>query len=221
MDNLLIEAVHRRDPLWNSSNEHHKNSNILKKLWEEVAEEVQGDVKTLKTRWRNLRAYYIKECQKIEKSRGNSSSSWQYFDKLRFITNNMPISNILKYNCEESYMSMSQNYCNPVEFLESPSPVPSSLSDSGTSPARKNKSVNKTNLNANDTIADLKRRKIEILEKEAIRRSNDDLLFFESLLPYLSEIPRIRKLQLRSKIHELIVNELVELEGRDTCQTDT
>jgi hypothetical protein len=38
MDEALIAAVFRREALWNPSDELHKNAVVLKKLWEDVAQ---------------------------------------------------------------------------------------------------------------------------------------------------------------------------------------
>ncbi|KAJ0182575.1 hypothetical protein K1T71_001944 [Dendrolimus kikuchii] len=96
MDNSLIAAVYTREALWNPANELHKNSNMLRKLWQEIAEELQKDVKSLKTRWKNLRTYFIKECQKLEKSKnkhGGGIRTWQYFDQLQFLRNSTSVLN--------------------------------------------------------------------------------------------------------------------------------
>ena len=39
-DEALIAAVFRRVTVWNTSDKIHKNALVLKKLWEEVAEEL-------------------------------------------------------------------------------------------------------------------------------------------------------------------------------------
>lgn len=45
MDEILIASVFKREPLWNPAHELHKNAVVLKKLWEEVAVEVEKDGK--------------------------------------------------------------------------------------------------------------------------------------------------------------------------------
>lgn len=45
MEEILIASVFKREPLWNPAHELHKNVVILKKLWEEVAIEVEKDGK--------------------------------------------------------------------------------------------------------------------------------------------------------------------------------
>ncbi|XP_063386133.1 uncharacterized protein LOC134672162 [Cydia fagiglandana] len=91
MDDALIEAVYKREPLWNPDSDLHKNAMVLKKLWEEVAYELQRDVKTIKSRWKNMRAYFFKEHKKISEKPSNvdgtdnACTSWQYYEPLLFL----------------------------------------------------------------------------------------------------------------------------------------
>ncbi|XP_068623177.1 uncharacterized protein [Battus philenor] len=224
MDNILIDAVYRREPIWNPDNDLHKNSNVLKKLWQEVADEVNKDAKSSKTRWKNLRAYFVKECTKV-KSRsvegGEATSSWQYFDQLQFLRSTLPGSNRLinytpdgEYNGDEIFIT---NYDGTMAYPETWSPGQSSSETSYTTPStrkRKLKALASTNESStyNETLLELERKKLKILENDLARGSNDDLLFFESLLPYMREIPVDRKLQLRSKIQDLICSEFKEIQ---------
>lgn len=63
-----------------------------------------------------------------------------------------------------------------------------------------------------EQLLDLERKKIEILQKESEKEVSDDALFFQSLLPFMKKLPLLRKLRVRSKIQDLIINELEKLE---------
>lgn len=65
----------------------------------------------------------------------------------------------------------------------------------------------------NDQLLAIEKKKLEILERESIKEKSDDLLFFESLLPYMETIPLRRKLRLRSKIQDLILAEMEAVEN--------
>ena len=65
----------------------------------------------------------------------------------------------------------------------------------------------------NDQLLEIEKKKLEILQRESIKEKSDDLLFFESLLPYMENIPLRRKLRLRSKIQELILVEIEAIEN--------
>ncbi|XP_053609907.1 uncharacterized protein LOC128674926 [Plodia interpunctella] len=223
MDDTLIAAVYRREPLWDPAHKLHRHVNVLKSLWEEVAEETGRDVKTIKTRWKNLRAYYVKECQKMPKGipktgikMDNTASSWQYFNALTFlgstlssiekhvVDDNTDDSNSTSVVDVDDSFDAYQEQLYPIVNIESgyeyraPSPSCKRLRTSNNEPIDVQKD-------------DLERTKIELLQQDAVRRNNDDLLFFESLLPYVRDIPLVRKLRLRSAIQDLITKELEEL----------
>ncbi|CAG5054304.1 unnamed protein product [Parnassius apollo] len=220
MDNILIEAVYRREPLWNPMNDLHKNSNILKRLWQEVAAEVNRDAKTTKTRWKNLRAYYVKECQKIDsksKEGSETTSTWQYFDRLQFLGDVILPGLNQTTDCikEEDYEGdeiFITNIDGSVAYPENRSPAQSSSDTSYITPSTRKRKLNTLASSSefvnNETLLELERKKVQILESDIARGSNDDLLFFESLLPFMNEIPLERKLRLRTKIQDLISNEL-------------
>ncbi|XP_060803522.1 transcription factor Adf-1-like [Amyelois transitella] len=222
MDDTLIAAVYRREPLWDPAHKLHRHVNVLKSLWEEVAEETGRDVKIIKTRWKNLRAYYVKECQKIPKSKNgirieNFTSTWQYFQPLNFLGTSFSNVDkpILDENTDDSNSTslvdvddsfdVCQKQLYPIVNIESgyefraPTPHCKRLRSSLEEPIEDNHAD------------DLERTKIELLQRDADRRNNDDLLFFESLLPYVKDIPVVRKLRLRSAIQDLITKELEEL----------
>lgn len=76
---------------------------------------------------------------------------------------------------------------------------------------RKKIRINRTE--KTDQLLEIEKKKLEILERETIKEKNDDLLFFESLLPYMENIPLRRKLRLRSQIQELILVEMEAVEN--------
>jgi hypothetical protein len=47
MEEYIINAVHKREEIWNPRNSNHKNVNILKRIWMEITEEVGQDGKFL------------------------------------------------------------------------------------------------------------------------------------------------------------------------------
>ncbi|KPI98195.1 PREDICTED: uncharacterized protein LOC106120722 [Papilio xuthus] len=209
MDNILIEAVSRREPIWNPASGLHRNSNVLKCLWQEVANEVNKDVKSVKSRWKNLRSYYVKECQKLDSKTPEGEeqiSSWQYFDDMQFLRQTLTSHKTNKqeeYDGDEIYITNLDAIANPEPL----SPGQSSSETSHTTPTTRKRKLQAL-ATTSDTLIELERKKLKILENDIARGSNDDLLFFESLLPYMKEIPIDRKLRLRSKIQDLICGEL-------------
>ncbi|XP_066941204.1 uncharacterized protein [Macrobrachium rosenbergii] len=92
MKEELISAVHRRQPIWDPRHHQHKDRNVIKKLWVEIGSELEfNDINELRSKWRGMRDYYVKELKKIPKPRsGNSSSakthsSWPHFRQMSFL----------------------------------------------------------------------------------------------------------------------------------------
>lgn len=77
----------------------------------------------------------------------------------------------------------------------------------------KRKKIRMNRTENNDQLLVIEKKKLEILERESIKEKSDDLLFFESLLPYMENIPLRRKLRLRSKIQDLILAEIEAVEN--------
>lgn len=187
-------------------------------------------VKTVKGRWKNLRAYFFKECGKLDKPKSGDSadkickSTWQYYDQLLFLKS---MKNQSESSGRDSNISTdNNNYYSTttdtiLEELQNPGSVQTnSISDTsdilesqsyGQTSQRKKIRMNRTE--NNDQLIEIEKKKLEILERESIKEKNDDLLFFESLLPYMENIPLRRKLRLRSKIQELILAEIEAVEN--------
>lgn len=45
MEEFIIASVYKREPLWNPSHSLYRNVGVLKKLWQEVANELNTDGK--------------------------------------------------------------------------------------------------------------------------------------------------------------------------------
>ncbi|XP_069670952.1 uncharacterized protein [Periplaneta americana] len=219
MDEALIGAVFKREALWNPSDELHKNGVVLKKLWEDVAEELNKDgkyavqMKYIKGRWKNLRAYFFKEYRKVGGKQHSahgaeeiSTSTWRLFDELKFLKNTTGVphrdSSLLADSDTRSTADEGTMSCE--EEIES---SPLTLQ-----PQRKKIRI-PGNSKTDEKLLEIERKKIEIFEKESERERNGDHHFFESLLPYMAQIPLIRKLRLRSRIQDLILNELESLQS--------
>ncbi|XP_066974669.1 uncharacterized protein [Macrobrachium rosenbergii] len=89
MKEELITAVYRRQPIWDPRHRHHKDRNVIQKLWMEIGLELEvNDINELKSKWRGIRDYYVKELKKIPKPRSGGScdvisrSNWPYFRQM-------------------------------------------------------------------------------------------------------------------------------------------
>ncbi|XP_023939446.2 uncharacterized protein LOC112046857 [Bicyclus anynana] len=206
-DEKLISAVYKREPLWNPASELHKNSVVLKKLWHSIALELGKDVTSIKTRWKNLRAYFIKVHRKSDCGDQMSTITWQFYDQLSFLKHCSPglegIGDRVRVENEDSNSSIGET------LEDNTDDKPNSDSDSCASqpPRKKPRNI------APRIELEVERIK-EIPEAENYQERNyDDQQFFESLLPYVKNIPLMRKLKLRCKIQEMILKELEAVEN--------
>nr|XP_024220028.1 uncharacterized protein LOC112211929 [Halyomorpha halys] len=174
-------------------------------------------MKTVKGRWKNLRTYFFRECKKIEKHSWDESgaittSYWHLFNRMQFLKTAIGVSqrdsSLPGQGIIDDPLSTTAEEDATYDMPTTPMSAESSYSFN--IPVRKRK--HSIDLSAQfEELLEMERKKTEFLQKETDRPMNDDRLFFESLLPYLKNIPKIRKLGLRIKIQELILSELENL----------
>ncbi|RZF41530.1 hypothetical protein LSTR_LSTR000244 [Laodelphax striatellus] len=88
-------------------------------------------------------------------------------------------------------------------------PPPSYASASRTKLKRKFES------SSQDPFLDIEKQKIKLLSENSLLKQNPDYLFLQSLLPYLMKIPENRKLEVRNKIQNVLIDE----QSRQTSYT--
>lgn len=176
----------------------------------------------LKARWKNLRTYYFRECRKYENphsedgTEAGTKSAWHLFKRMQFLKNcagvSLRDSKLPEQKNVDDQLSSSTEEEAPDNIKPS-TPVSTECCSLSTSlPPKKNKCS--IDISAqNEEILEMKRKKFELLQKEYEKPINDDSLFFDSLLPYIKDIPTIRKLRLRNKIQELVLSELEDLQN--------
>lgn len=193
--------------------------------------------KTIKAKWKNLRAYFTKELRNISQPKSGSGgseiviSTWSHFKQMLFLKDVVQVSegirdsNIASQVCNteqnpavgseccELTVLTDQTNCDsdstPVEIL-SPS---TNISSSSTNRFR----VNKRKLSRHSTVSDasksnqelvhIEQKKLALLEHEIKSEEDPELCFFKSLLPYMRELSPTRRLRLRGKIQNLISEE--------------
>ncbi|CAH0400992.1 unnamed protein product [Chilo suppressalis] len=226
MEEVIIAAVYKREPLWNQSNKHHKNVIVLKKLWEEVAEEVNIDDKIVRMKWKNLRTYFFREIRKMEDPKSGdggriySASTWKFFEQMMFMKDS-----VAKLQRDTNFdMESITSDCNEL----SGSPEIIYLRETAVQSSNMTHTTKKikTSHDHHDELAQLEK-KIQSLEKESLQEQDEDLLFFKSLIPYMKKIPLRKKLKLRSIIQDAILehipwdsNEDWDSEARSICKQE-
>ncbi|KAJ8939887.1 hypothetical protein NQ318_023227 [Aromia moschata] len=88
----LINIIYEKKPLWDMTDKSYHMRDIQRKLWQEVATEMSGQVDELKTKWRGLRDTFRKEFNKSKKQKSGDgaesvvTSKWAYYKMLLFLS---------------------------------------------------------------------------------------------------------------------------------------
>ncbi|KAK5644993.1 hypothetical protein RI129_006293 [Pyrocoelia pectoralis] len=89
----LISLVNNRKPLWDMTDKSYHMRDSQRKLWQEVAVEINANVDVVKNKWRGLRDTFRREFNKAKKYKsGDGAASvvtpkWPYFKMLLFLSN--------------------------------------------------------------------------------------------------------------------------------------
>ncbi|CAH0726758.1 unnamed protein product, partial [Brenthis ino] len=86
-----------------------------------------------------------------------------------------------------------------------PVPSPSSSLPAITRQTRKRKDISL------EAFLDIVREKMKILREDQPDNTDDDLLWFKSILPYMKQLPSLNKLHFRTQMQELLLMELSKL----------
>lgn len=232
----LISLVHLRRTLWDQGDSRHHNRYVLDKLWGEVAQELSCSSDTVRTRWKSLRDGFRKELKKVPKGSSADAglefsdySTWPHFRRLYFLkdqfashsssgdiapkekkilrdeqidtrdggSENSEFSELdgasvdtldVKIETFDSLISNEQQATTNMEScVAKHSTKRPYQSDVGNAPAR------------------MDRPTLKVSEDEYKTR-DEDVSFFESLIPHIKGLPPARKMLLRMKMQELIYN---------------
>lgn len=100
----------------------------------------------------------------------------------------------------------------PSPSLPGPSPSSSLLvsSDSSSLPAITRQTRKRKDISL-EAFLDIEREKMKILREDQPDNTDDDLLWFKSILPYMKQLPSLNKLNFRTQMQELLLMELSKL----------
>lgn len=227
----LIKLVKEHNCLWNiKSDDYRFFRNLGKKdeVWDGIAEKLNGDPTEVRSRWRSLRDNFRKELIRMRKAE-KPASTWAYFPYLLFLRVTMPsdltqgIHDVEYYEelyglkiAEENTTTFSIEYLAPttmhavtmkeshedieeldvemgemyeVEELHSPEEASNAAQSYG--------SVVETSNDASEHATDE-------LDEES------DCSFLLCLSPLLESIPQSKKLQIRIRLLQVLMSELLD-----------
>lgn len=175
-------------------------------------------VDELKKKWRGLRDTFGKELKKLNNKKSGQAanaeqfSKWPYFQLLMFLQSTMSRRD-LQGNVPDTYESSdgedSVNTNLSSNYTPSPLPGPSSEQSDQEIPKHFKSPLKKKAKRSQPQEIDAKLLEIEEEKLQYFKKSaNDpDAQFLMSLLPFLKDIPKHRKLIVRSRLEQVLIDE--------------
>jgi len=181
-----------------------------------------------------MRDYYRLELRKLQKQKSGSgtdqatpTSSWPHFTVMSFLKDILKSGTGCTGLSEETYPQNPQ--CEVTVYDADDSQVTVIKSEPSVQTTRPSSSSSNEELSApkkkrprpgteciirkNEDVINLEQKNPASMDTERAAEEDDDLLYLKSLLPHIKSLPRIRRLRLRSKFQELVIQELEELEN--------
>lgn len=203
----LIDLVQARDIIWNRQLKGHHNWYKLDESWKEIAMELGVTRDEARLKWKYLRDQARKEVRK-------SDSEWEFLPKLQFLIN--------QFNESEGTDTLMDDYNDPEDHYDDLDPEQGS-SSYYMEPAAEVNQINEGNdasvkddefdefdtkpiIMETDFYEDDDEAQKVTGETDGVPAKDEDIGFFNSLLPHVKKLGPAKKLMLRMKIQELIYN---------------
>ncbi|XP_047024635.1 transcription factor Adf-1-like [Helicoverpa zea] len=186
----LIAEVQKRECLWNPHNDLYNDRYQMAKAWLEIAELLQLPEERLRVKWKYLRDLFKKEVKKSG-SGADYTGKWRHFERMQFI-------DITKVNGESedrestniSRVTTKKEVDDEFEYeVEEEEPV----------------GTNEVEVYLEEGYSG-----DHIPEKRAKLSSDEDydVMFLKSLAPFFRQLEPMRKLVVRSKMQDMLLNEM-------------
>ncbi|CAB3233066.1 unnamed protein product [Arctia plantaginis] len=198
----LIELVRVREIIWNRQLKGHHNWYKLDESWKEIAQELDVTRDEARLKWKYLRDQARKEVRK------QGESEWEYLPKLQFLTN--------QFNDYESNEAQDDHYTpDDNDQDHEPDHFDADQSSSYYIEQPHEVSVKEDEFDEFDTKPIIMETDFYDDDDEAQKSAtgegsettkDEDIGFFNSLLPHVKKLGPAKKLMLRMKIQELVYN---------------
>ncbi|XP_026281012.1 uncharacterized protein LOC113208283 [Frankliniella occidentalis] len=207
---LLIEEVQKRPALWDQSNQHRHNREVLDVLWEEVARVFNAVPDEIRKKWKGLRDTFRKELRKYPNGFDgdlpeDEFPQWVFFKPLySFLKGQM------KARKNDAMQPNGYHYVNVGGNW-----VPKDDGDEDTAEDLLDR-ADLEPIVACDTLRELGARGLKRAATDDLLADDEDYHFFLSLLPHVRKLEPVRKLQIRARIQDMICREVYgdpELQG--------
>ncbi|KAG8322879.1 hypothetical protein J6590_012868 [Homalodisca vitripennis] len=191
----LVSKVQLNPPIWDKRLKEHSNSNIVDAFWRKISVEMDIDGK-----WQCFKEDHgLKLTATVDIA--GSFICWCPHKGCFKITR------IIRMFDSKS-ADLFKHFVKPLFLAQGTETQPSELNQPENAPASqptKRRRMMATNTLYNKKILQLEQRKIDTIQS-ALQRGpdNDDMMFFKSLLPFVSKIPMEKKLTFRSSIQQVV-----------------
>ncbi|XP_032524760.1 uncharacterized protein LOC116775866 [Danaus plexippus] len=192
----LIELVQAREIIWNRQLKGHHNWYKLDESWKEISQQLGVTRDEARLKWKYLRDQARKECRK-------QVSEWEYLPKLQFLTN--------QFNDYEGHDTTDDHFNQDFEptpeqsssyYLEPPATNDISVKDDEFDEFDTKPIIMETDFYDDDDEAQKGTGNVGTPEPA----KDEDIGFFNSLIPHVKKLLPAKKLMLRMKIQELVYN---------------
>ncbi|XP_028136683.1 uncharacterized protein LOC114331341 [Diabrotica virgifera virgifera] len=194
----LITNVQVNPPIWDKRVKGHSNRIIVDACWKKISSEMKINEAALRKKWKYLRDQFSVELSKITLIRSSdltktAEPKWPYFKKMTFLKD------IVAPRACSSKLRPKTITTLDEDDIEAQFDQPAILSASDII------SVMGTNALYDEKRLQLEQQKINNMQSTFQQEPyNDDLMFFKSLLPFVSKIPIEHKLRFRNHIQQVV-----------------
>ncbi|CAH0588203.1 unnamed protein product [Chrysodeixis includens] len=184
----FISLVYANRCLWDQNDATYLLRDHQFKAWRQIAEEIGTPIPDLKRKWRGLRDTFVKELRKLKSNQGDPEtdvkpeSKWAYFKNLLFLYNTINRKDLKGLD---------------IEFVPGQG---EQVPERAKRKRRRRSSSNEFDKN----LLEMEHEKFRLYQQNV---NDPDAQFLMSLLPFLKDVPRHRKLHVRTKLHEVLINE--------------
>ncbi|KAI5652154.1 alcohol dehydrogenase transcription factor myb/SANT-like domain-containing protein [Phthorimaea operculella] len=227
----FISEVKKRECIWNSDDHRYSDRHATAVAWNEIVKIMDTPEDLLRAKWKNLRDLFNREIKKVRK-RANSGEEdgyrgrWRYFKQMSFMRkrkpNNKELKKRLDYEKQEEEHSNDMNDDEEDEIVEEidesdegeDNPLSDCVKSEPEEPNEKEEHAQTyielvegpLQFRSSETEpVPNKRRKIEATTED---EEDYDMMFLKSLTPYMKQLDPMRKLIVRSRIQDVLINEI-------------
>ncbi|KAJ2939794.1 hypothetical protein O0L34_g17985 [Tuta absoluta] len=215
----LICEVKKRECIWNPEDDNYNDRHATMVAWKEIVKVMDNTPEVLvRAKWKNLRDLFKREIKKVRKRISENDQGetyqgrWKYFKQMRFMHQQKPDreflnqldveelederSNDMDAANGEEHEDTDENEENPLADFVKPEPEDSNDTDHEGNDEEYFELVPTPVPN---------KRKMEATKED---EEDYDMMFLKSLTPFLNQLDPMRKLIVRSKIQDILINEL-------------